>query len=127
MKNISIIIEALHNYGYHCINNKNNNIIFAKPIGYSFIKAEIIPGEPNTELELSLIVKGNNGRNMLWTSEINTVENIIPDEKYYMNVVKIIIDFEASILKVQFALEINRNKRFDFVENTKCVNKYIFE
>ena len=44
-----------------------------------------------------------------------------------MNVVQIIIDFEASILKVQFALEINRNKRFDFVENTKCVNKYIFE
>ena len=127
MKNISIIIEALHNYGYRCINNKNNNIIFAKPMGYSFIKAEIIPCEPNTKLELSLIVKGNNGKNMLLTSEINTVENIRPDEKYYMNVVQIIMDFEACILKGQFAWEMNRNKRFDFVENTKSLNKYIFE
>lgn len=64
---------------------------------------------------------------MLWTSEINTVENIRPDEKYYMNVVQIIMDFEACILKGQFAWEMNRNKRFDFVENTKSLNKYIFE
>lgn len=127
MKNISIIIEALHNYGYRCINNKNNNIIFAKPMGYSFIKAEIITGEPNTELELSLIVKGTDGSNMVWTSKKNTLENIRPDEKYYLNVVQMVMDFEASILGGKFAWEVNRNKRFDFVENTKCVNKYIFE
>lgn len=32
MKNISIIIEALHNYGYRCLGSQDNNIIFAKPI-----------------------------------------------------------------------------------------------
>ena len=36
------------------------------------------------------------------------------------------MDFEASILGGKFAWEINRNKRFDFRENTKCLNEYIF-
>ena len=32
------------------------------------------------------------------------------------------MDFEASILDGKFAWEVNRNKRFDFRENTKCLN-----
>ena len=36
------------------------------------------------------------------------------------------MDFEASILGGKFAWEINRNKRFDFRENTKFLNEYIF-
>lgn len=43
-------------------------------------------------------VKGTDGSNMIWTSKKNTLENIRPDEKYYLNVVQIIMDFEASIL-----------------------------
>ena len=35
------IIEALHNYGYRCVGEKDNIIIFAKPMGYSFIEADI--------------------------------------------------------------------------------------
>ena len=36
------------------------------------------------------------------------------------------MDFEADILGGKFAWEMNRNKRFDFRENTKCLNEYIF-
>ena len=40
-----------------------------------------------------------------------------------LNVVQIIMDFEASILGGKFAWEVNRNKRFDFIENAKCLNE----
>ena len=123
MKNISIIIEALHNYGYRCLGNQDNNIIFAKPMSYSFVKAEIVQNKSNFKLEMLLIVKGTDGSNMVWTSKKNTLENIRPDEKYYLNVVQIIMDFEASILGGKFAWEVNRNKRFDFIENAKCLNE----
>ena len=46
--------------------------------------------------------------------------------EYYLNVVQIIMYFEADILGEKFAWEVNRNKRFDFRENTKCLNEYIF-
>lgn len=123
MKNISIIIEALHNYGYRCLGSQDNNIIFAKPMGYSFVKAEIVQNKSNFKLEMMLIVKGTDGSNMVWTSKKNTLENIRPDEKYYLNVVQIIMDFEASILGGKFAWEVNRNKRFDFIENVKYLNE----
>lgn len=123
MKNISIIIEALHNYGYRCLGSQDNSIIFAKPMGYSFVKAEIVQNKSNFKLEMLLIVKGTDGSNMVWTSKKNTLENIRSDEKYYLNVVQIIMDFEASILGGKFAWEVNRNKRFDFIENAKCLNE----
>lgn len=116
------IIEALHNYSYRCVGKKDNIIIFAKPIGYSVVTAEIIQNKSNFKLEMILIVKNTDGENLVWTSEKNTLENIKNDEEYYLNVMQTIMDFEASILDGKFAWEVNRNKRFDFRENTKCLN-----
>lgn len=116
------IIEALHNYSYRCVGKKDNIIIFAKPMGYSVVTAEIIQNKSNFKLEMTLIVKNTDGENLVWTSEKNTLENIKNDEEYYLNVMQTIMDFEASILNEKFAWEVNRNKRFDFRENTKCLN-----
>ena len=116
------IIEALHNYGYRCVGEKDNIIIFAKPMGYSFIEADIILEESNIKLEMLVIVKNIDGENLVWTSKKNTLENIKNREEYYLNVMQTIMDFEASILNEKFAWEVNRNKRFDFRENTKCLN-----
>ena len=123
---LNTIIEALHNYGYRCIGEKDTNIIFAKPMGYSVVSAEIIQNKSNFKLEMTLIVKNTDGENLVWTSEKNTLENIKNDEEYYLNVMQTIMDFEASILDGKFAWEVNRNKRFDFTENTKLLNEYIF-
>lgn len=123
---LNTIIEALHNYGYRCAVEKDNNIIFAKPMGYSVVTADIIQNKSNFKLEMTLIVKGTDGENLVWKSEKNTLENIKNDEKYYLNVMQTIMDFEASILDGKFAWEINRNKRFDFNENTKLLNECIF-
>ena len=123
---LNTIIEALHNYGYRCVGEKDTNIIFAKPMGYSVISAEIIQNKSNFKLEMTLIVKNTDGENLVWTSEKNTLENIKNDEEYYLNVMQTIMDFEASILDGKFAWEVNRNKRFDFTENTKLLNEYIF-
>lgn len=123
MKNISIITEALHNYGYRCLGSQDNNIIFAKPMGYSFVKAEIVQNKSNFKLEMTLFVKNIDGENLVWTSKKNTLENIKNNEEYYLNVMQIIMDFEASILGGKFAWEVNRNKRFDFIENVKCLNE----
>lgn len=122
MKNINIIIEALHNYGYRCLGKKDNTVIFAKPMGYSIVSAEIIQNKSNFKLEMTLFVKNIDGENLVWTSEKNTLENIKNNEEYYLNVMQTIMDFEASILDGKFAWEVNRNKRFDFRENTKCLN-----
>lgn len=116
------IIEALYNYSYRCVGKKDNIIIFAKPMGYSVVTAEIIQNKSNFKLEMTLIVKNTDGENLVWTSEKNTLENIKNDEEYYLNVMQTIMDFEASILNEKFAWEVNRNKRFDFRENTKCLN-----
>ena len=116
------IIEALHNYSYRCVGEKDNKIIFAKPMGYSVVTAEIIQNKSNFKLEMTLLVKNTDGENLVWTSEKNTLENIKNDEEYYLNVMQTIMDFEASILDGKFAWEVNRNKRFDFRENTKCLN-----
>ena len=126
MNTINNIIEALRNYGYRCVGEKDNKIIFAKPMGYSVFKTEIIQNKSNFKLEMSLIVKGNDDTNLVWTSEKYTLEDIKDDNEYYLNVIQTIKDFEASILEHKFALERNRNKRFDFRENTECLNKYIF-
>ena len=117
------IIEALHNYGYRCLGKKDNTVIFAKPMGYSVVSAEIIQNKSNFTLEMTLFVKGTDGENLVWTSEKNTLENIKNDEEYYLNVMQTIMDFEASILDGKFAWEVNRNKRFDFIENTKLLNE----
>ena len=116
------IIEALHNYGYRCVGKKDTNIIFAKPMGYSFIEADIILEESNIKLEMLVIVKNIDGENLVWTSEMNALEDIKNREEYYLNVMQIIMDFEASVLEKCFAWQVNRNKRFDFRENTKCLN-----
>ena len=116
------IIEALHNYGYRCVGEKDNIIIFAKPMGYSFIEADIILEESNIKLEMLVIVKNIDGENLVWTSKMNTLEDIKNREEYYLNVMQIIMDFEASVLEKYFAWQVNRNKRFDFRENTKCLN-----
>ena len=92
-------------------------------MGYSFVKAEIVQNKSNFKLEMMLIVKGTDGSNMVWTSKKNTLENIRPDEKYYLNVVQIIMYFEASILGGKFEWGVNRNKRFDFIENVKYLNE----
>lgn len=113
------IIEALHNYNYRCVNQKDDIIVFAKPMGYSIVKVEITP----TNIEMILIVKNTDGENLVWTSKTETLEDIKDSEEYYLNVVQIIMDFEASILGKHFAWEINRNKRFDFRENVKCLNE----
>ncbi len=118
-----VIIEALHNYGYRCVGKIHNNIIFAKPMGYAVVTAEIIQNKLNFKLEMTLLVKNTGGENLVWTSKKNTLENLTNDKEYYLNVVQTIMDFEASILDGKFAWEINRNKRFDFVENAQTLNE----
>lgn len=124
--NINTIIQALRNYGYRCVGEKDNKIIFAKPMGYSIVKAEIIQNNKVTNLNMVLIVKNTDGENLVWTSANYILEDIKNSEEYYLNVVQTIMDFEADILDGKFAWEINRNKRFDFRENIKCLNEYIF-
>ena len=126
MTNINYIIEALRNYGYRYVGKMHNNIIFAKPMGYSIVKAEIIQNNKVTNLNMVLIVKNTDGENLVWTSANYILEDIKNSEEYYLNVVQTIMNFEADILDGKFAWKINRNKRFDFVENTKCLNEYIF-
>lgn len=118
-----VIIEALHNYGYRCVGKIHNNIIFAKPMDYAVVTAEIIQNKLNFKLEMTLLVKNTDGSNMVYTSKKNTLENLTNDKEYYLNVVQTIMDFEASILDGKFAWEINRNKRFDFVENAQTLNE----
>ncbi len=96
-------------------------------MGYSIVSAKIIQNKSNFKLEMELLVKNTDGEILVYTSKKNTLENIKNNEEYYLNVMQIIMDFEASILGVKFALEINRNKRFDFRENTKFLNEYIFK
>ena len=79
------IIEALHNYSYRCVGKKDNIIIFAKPMGYSVVTAEIIQNKSNFKLEMTLIVKNTDGENLVWTSEKNTLENIKNDEEYVLD------------------------------------------
>ena len=67
-------------------------------------------------------VKNIDDENLVWTSKMNTLEDIKNREEYYLNVMQIIMDFEASVLKKCFAWQVNRNKRFDFRKNTKCLN-----
>lgn len=119
MKIKTEIIEALHNYGYRCVGQKDDIIIFAKPLGYSIVKVEITP----TNIEMILIVKNTDNENLVWTSKTETLEDIKDSEEYYLNVVQIIMDFEADILGKHFAWQTNRNKRFDFRENTKFLNE----
>lgn len=117
------IIAALRNYGYRCLGKKDTNIIFAKPMGYAVVSAEIIQNKSNFKLEMTLFVKNTDGENLVYTSKKNTLENIKDNNEYYLNVMQTIMDFEASILSGKFAWEVNRNKRFDFRENTKCLNE----
>lgn len=119
MKIKSEIIEALHNYSYRCVGIKDNILVFAKPMGYSVVKVEITP----SNIEMVLIVKNIPGENLVWISKMETLEDIKDSKEYYLNVVQIIMDFEADILGKHFAWEINRNKRFDFRENTRCLNE----
>lgn len=105
---------------------KDNIIIFAKQIGYSIVLAKIIQNKSNFKLEMELLVKNTDGEILVYTSKKNTLENIKNNEEYYLNVMQIIMDFEDSILGWKFAWEINRNKIFDFRENTKFLNEYIF-
>lgn len=120
---INIIIEALRNYGYRCVGKKDTNIIFAKPIGYAIVKAEIIQNKSNFKLEMSLIVKGNGDENTVFTSANYMLKNIEDNEEYYLNVIQIIMDFEADILSNRkLTYDMNYNTRFDFIENTKCLN-----
>ena len=123
MKIKSEIIEALRNYSYRCVGQKDDIIVFAKPLGYSLIYANIIQDNKETKLEMSLIVKGTDGENMVYISETNTLEDIKNNEEYYLNVVQIIMDFETSITIECCTWSINRDKRFDFRENTKCLNE----
>ena len=58
-----VIIEALHNYGYRCVGKMHNNIIFAKPMGYSVVSVRIIQNKLNFKLEMTLLVKGTNDSN----------------------------------------------------------------
>ena len=95
-------------------------------MGYAVVSAEIIQNKSKFKLEMSLLVKNTDGEILVYTSKKNTLENIKDNEEYYLNVMQIIMDFEASILGGKFAWEINRNKRFDFRENTKFLNEYIF-
>lgn len=118
-----VIIEALHNYGYRCVGKIHNNIIFAKPMGYSVVSVRIIQNKLNFKLEMTLLVKGTDGSDMVYISKKNTLENLTNDKEYYLNVIQTIMDFEASILDGKFAWEINRNKRFDFIENTQLLNE----
>lgn len=124
---INIIIEALRNYGYRCVGKKDTNIIFAKPIGYAIVKAEIIQNKSNFKLEMSLIIKNTDGENTVFTSANYMLKNIEDNEEYYLNVIQIIMDFEADILaNRKLTYDMNYNTRFDFIENTKCLNEYIF-
>ena len=54
---INIIIAALRNYGYRCLGKKDTNIIFAKPMGYAVVSAEIVQNKSNFKLEMTLFVK----------------------------------------------------------------------
>ena len=120
------IIEALHNYGYRCVGKKDTNIIFAKPIGYSIFKANIILNDKETELKISLIVKGNGGENTVFTSANYMLKNIEDNEEYYLNVIQIIMDFETDILaNRKLTYEMNYNTGFGFRENTKCINELL--
>ena len=123
---LNTIIEALHNYGYRCVGEKDTNIIFAKPMGYSVISAEIIQNKSNFKLEMTLLVKNTDGENLVWTSEKYKLVDVEYIDAYYLYIIHLIMDFEASILDGKFAWEVNRNKRFDFTENTKLLNEYIF-
>lgn len=123
MKIKTEIIEALHNYGYRCVGEKDTNIIFAKPMGYAVVTAEIIQNKSKFKFEMTLLVKNTDDENLVWTSEKRTLEDVKYIDDYYLYIIHLIMDFEANILGKHFAWQTNREKRFDFRENTKFLNE----
>lgn len=123
MKIKTEIIEALHNYGYRCVGKKDTNIIFAKPMGYAVVTAEIIQNKSKFKFEMTLLVKNTDDENLVWTSEKRTLEDVKYIDDYYLYIIHLIMDFEANILGKHFAWQTNREKRFDFRENTKFLNE----
>lgn len=117
------IIEALRNYSYRCVDQKDDVIVFAKPMGYAIVTAEIIQNKSKFKLKMTLLVKNTEGENLVYKSADYILEDIKDNEEYYLNVIQTIMDFEADILaNCHFTWEINCERRFDFRENTKCLN-----
>ena len=117
MQNREIHI-ALRNNGYRYLNKTNDVYTYGKPIGYGIIRADFRPGD--TEIEISLIVKGNikDGKrpNLLWN--LRRQEISCEHDDQYLNCVQTIKDCEAEIFdKSPVSFLENRLVRYDFEEN----------
>lgn len=113
------IVRALHNCGYRYLGSKDGEHTYGKPLGYGILRADV--GNSDTELSISLIVKGNkkNGLlpNLLWTKKSCKISSS-SDNDLYLTCVQIIKDHEAEIFtKEPVAFLQNRFVRYDFVEN----------
>lgn len=113
--------KALRNYGYRFLGNQSVYYIFAKPLGYGILRADVSEGEDS--VSIMLMVKGNekDGKrpNLVWVSKSRDLPEKEDDhQKMYEALVQAIADCEAEIFsKTPVAHLQNRGVRYDFEEN----------
>lgn len=114
------VIKALRNYGYRFLGNRSGYYIFAKPLGYGILRADV--RKDANSVSVMLIVKGNeqNGKrpNLIWHQVKQGFLEEHDDRKMYMAFVRAIAYCEADIFsKTPVAWLQNRDVRYDFEEN----------
>ena len=114
------VIKALRNYGYRFLNNLKDCYIFAKPLGYGILRADVRKGK--NSISIMLIVKGNekDGKrpNLIWQSSSGDFPEDRDQQKMYEALARAIADCEADIFsKTPVAFLQNRDVRYDFEEN----------
>ena len=114
------VIKALRNYGYRFLGNRSGYYIFAKPLGYGILRADV--RKDANSVSIMLIVKGNeqNGirPNLIWHQVKHGFLEEHDELKIYEAFVQAIADCEADIFsKTPVAWLQNRDVRYDFEEN----------
>lgn len=116
------VIKALRNYGYRFLENKRCCYTFAKPLGYSMLRADVCEG--GNSVSVMLIVKGNkkDGKrpNLLLQQTTQGFMEEHDEQKMYEAFVRAVADCEADIFsKTPVAWLQNRYVRYDFEENVR--------
>lgn len=125
----TLSLKALNNYGYRILSQleETGEYVFAKPIGYANLRV-IASFDTEVNLEVALMVRGNDGKPMVWSLKKEVYDTTDLDQvTIYTGVVQMISDLEAEIFTGDpVALPENRKYRRDFQENTVLRDSIIY-
>ena len=111
-------INALRNYGYRLMENKNGCYTFGKPLGYGMLRAEV--REDENAVTVMMVVGPNPFWNWKQVSQGFMEED--DEQKMYEIFVQAIADCEADLFsKTPVARLRNRCDRYDFEEKDVLV------